>query len=99
MANDFQDITLALATVCGGFNGGKCFDDVAPWAVGGAVAGAGGGFAGAGLGALGGGGAAFLTSPNCGSNGNSPMTNIRQSLTGGGGGGGGAGGGGGGGGQ
>ena len=72
----FDDLT----SVCGSFNAGRCFDDVWPWAAGGAVGGAATGV-GAVLGAVGGGGAAALTSPNCGDGSRSPATMLRESLT------------------
>jgi len=70
-----------LDRVCGGFDGGRCFDDVWPWAAGGAVAGSVGGPKGAAVGALGGAGAGFLASPNCGNGTKSPATLIREGLT------------------
>jgi hypothetical protein len=73
--------TVDLDRVCGGFDAGRCFDDVWPWAAGGAVAGSPGGPKGMALGALGGGGAAVLASPNCGDGTRSPATMIRESLT------------------
>jgi hypothetical protein len=72
-----------LTSVFGGFDAGKCFDDVWPWAAGGAGAGAlmSGGLgapAGALIGGVAAGGPAFMTSPNCGSDGKSPATILRE---------------------
>jgi hypothetical protein len=70
-----------LDTVCGGVHDpGKCADDVWPWAVGGAIAGALGGPPGVALGALGGGGAAVLASTNCGNGTDSPATLLRKNA-------------------
>ena len=81
MNNTFDDITLDLDRVHGGFDAGKCFDDVAPWAAGGALAGAPTGPGTAALGALAGGGAAAATSVNCGDGTRSPMTMAREGLS------------------
>jgi hypothetical protein len=70
-----------LDRVCGGFDAGRCFDDVWPWAAGGAVAGSLAGPKGAAVGALGGAGAGFLASPNCGNGTKSPATLLREGIT------------------
>lgn len=81
MNDDAFECAVDLDSVRGGFDAGRCFDDVWPWAAGGALAGAPSGPWGAGLGALGGGGAAALASPNCGDGSRSPATMLRESLT------------------
>lgn len=81
MNDNALECVVDLDSVRGGFDAGRCFDDVWPWAAGGALAGAPSGPWGAGLGALGGGGAAALASPNCGDGSRSPATMLRESLT------------------
>lgn len=80
MPSECLETLFDLTSVRGGFDAGRCFDDVWPWAAGGAVAGATTGI-GAALGAAGGGGAAALTSVNCGDGSRSPATMLRESLT------------------
>lgn len=76
------DLDRELDRVCGGVaDPGQCFDSVAGWAAGGALAGSAGGPKGAALGALGGGGAAYLTTPACGDGTRAPLTMMRESLS------------------
>lgn len=70
-----------LSAVRGAFDAGKCFDAVWPWAAAGAASGALAGPKGALVGGLTGGGAAALTSPDCGDGRRSPATILRESIS------------------
>jgi hypothetical protein len=78
--NDGFETVLDLTMVRGGFDAGKCADDVWPWAVGGAATGGRNRVMQA-VGFVSGAGAASLASPNCGENGRSPATILREGLT------------------
>jgi len=79
MTDAFETV-LDLSTVRGGFDAGKCADDVWPWAVGGAASGGRNPVMRT-VGFVSGAGAASLASPNCGENGRSPATMLREGLT------------------
>ena len=79
MTDPFETV-LDLSTVRGGFDAGKCADDVWPWAVGGAASGGRNPVMRT-VGFVSGAGAASLASPNCGENGRSPATMLREGLT------------------
>jgi len=78
MTEIFETV-LDLTSVRGGFDAGKCVDDVWPWAAGGALSGGRNPVART-LGFVGGAGAGSLASPNCGENGKSPATLLREAL-------------------
>jgi hypothetical protein len=69
-----------LTSVRGGFDAGRCFDDVWPWAASGAVGFAAGPWTGVGTMAAGG-AAAAMTSANCGDGQRSPATMLRQGIS------------------
>ncbi|HSS00397.1 MAG TPA: hypothetical protein VLM79_25235 [Kofleriaceae bacterium] len=77
---DAFEAVLDLSTVRGGFDAGNCADDVWPWAAGGAMTGGRNPVMRT-LGFVPGAGAASLASPNCGENGKSPATMLREGLT------------------
>lgn len=69
-----------LTSACGGFDAGRCFDDVWPWALSGTPGFAGGPWLGAATVAASG-GAAAMTSVNCGDGQRSPATMLRQGIS------------------
>jgi len=69
-----------LNSVRGGFDAGRCFDDVWPWAASGAVGFAAGPWTGVGTMAASG-GAAAMTSVNCGDGQRSPATMLREGIS------------------
>lgn len=79
MTAEIFETVLDLASVHGGFDGGRCFDDVWPWAASGAVGFAGGPWTGVGTMAASG-GAAAMTSVNCGDGQRSPATMLREGI-------------------
>ena len=76
----YLETIFDLTSVRGGLNAGKCFDDVVPAVVSGAIMGAGGGVQGAALGAVGLGVGRALSSPNCGDGAKAPITLLRERL-------------------